>query len=98
MNNSCAWFKKHYSGAISRNLMIIWTKTVGPAAGFTQDVQVMRPKKLELLVKNTKAFFGELKGMDLQDLSEAKLQANLERYHLTVEALVTAYSEAPVQQ
>jgi|ERR1035441_1250234 hypothetical protein len=59
MNNSCAWFKKQYKGATSRNLMIIWTKTVGAAAGFTQDVQIMRSKKLELLVKKVKAFFGE---------------------------------------
>jgi len=58
----------------------------------------MRNKKLESLVKNVKGFFGELKGVDLQDLSETKLQSNLERYSLTVEALVTQYSETPLFQ
>ena len=98
MNNSCAWFKKRYKGATSRNVMIIWTKSVGAAAGFTEDVQIMRGKKLELLVKKVKAFFGELKGVDLQDVSEVKLQANLERHGLSVDALTSNYSEAPIQQ
>ena len=98
MNNSCSWFKKRYKGATSRNVMIIWTKTVGSAAGFTQEVQIVRRNKLELLVKNVKAFFGELKGLDLQDLSEAKLQTNLEHHGLSVDALTTKYSEAPLQQ
>jgi replicative superfamily II helicase len=98
MNNSCAWFKKQYKGATSRNLMVIWTKTVGSSAGFTQDVQIMRNKNLELLIKKVKAFFGELIGMDLQDLSEAKLQANLERHGLSVDALTSNYSEAPIQK
>jgi replicative superfamily II helicase len=98
MNNSCAWFQDRYPGTKSRNLMIIWTKTLGAAAAFTEEVGIMRNKKLDLLVKNTKAFFGELKGLDLQDLSETKLQANLERYQLTVEDLVSKYSEAPVQR
>ena len=98
MNNSCAWFKQRYPGAKNSNLMIIWTKVVGPAAGFNQDVRIMRAKKLESLAKNVKGFFGELKGIDLQDLSEAKLQSNLDRYALTVEQLVANYSEAPVLQ
>jgi replicative superfamily II helicase len=98
MNNSCAWFHNRYAGASSRNLMIIWTKTLGTAAAFTEEVGIMRNKKLEFLVKNTKAFFGELKGIDLQDLSETKLQANLEQHQLSVEALISKYSEAPVER
>jgi replicative superfamily II helicase len=98
MNNACAWFGRRYPGVKSRKLLIIWTKTVGPAAGFTEEVRIMRSAKLELLVKNVKAFFSEVQGMDLQDLSEVKLQANLERHQLTVEALTTSYSEPPVQQ
>jgi hypothetical protein len=98
MNNSCAWFKKHYGGAARQNIMIIWTRVVGAAAGFNDKVQIMNGKKLELLVKNVRAFFAELKGMDLQDLSEVKLQANLERYDLSVDELVTHYSEEPKQQ
>jgi replicative superfamily II helicase len=98
MNNSCAWFKQRYRGAANRNLMIIWTKALGAAAGFNEDVQIMRSKKLETLVKNVKAFFGELKGVDLQDVSETKLQTNLDRYRLNVDELISQYSEAPVRK
>jgi len=98
MNNSCAWFTKRYAGAKSRNVMVIGTKTLGLAAGFNEEVTIMRSKKLELLVKNVKAFFGELKGVDLQDLSETKLQPGLERNGLTVDALTSQYSEKPAKK
>jgi transposase-like protein len=58
----------------------------------------MTNKKLELLVKSVRATFDELKGLDLQDLSEIKLQENIERHDLTVEQLVHRYSEEPVLQ
>jgi hypothetical protein len=54
MNNSCAWFKQHYPGAKNKNVMIIWTKTVGAAAGFNESVRIMTGKKLEMLVKNVR--------------------------------------------
>jgi replicative superfamily II helicase len=98
MNNSCAWFKQHYQGAKSKNMIIIWTKTVGAAAGFNEPVRIMTNKKLDLLVKNVRALFDELKGADLQDLSEVKLQDNIERHDLSVEELVHRYSEDPVLQ
>jgi len=98
MNNSCAWFKQHYPGAKSKNMMIIWTKIVGAAAGFNEPVRIMTNKKLELLVKSVRATFDELKGLDLQDLSEIKLQENIERHNLTVEEMVHRYSEEPVLQ
>ena len=63
MNNSCAWFKQHYPGAKNKNTMIIWTKTVGAAAGVNDPVRIMTSKKLELLVKSVRATFDELKGL-----------------------------------
>ena len=45
-----------------------------------------------------KEFFGELRGMDLHDLSESKLQSNLSHHSLTVDDLLSKYSEDPVQQ
>jgi hypothetical protein len=98
INNSCAWFKQHYQGAKSKSMMIIWTKTVGAAAGFNEPVRIMTNKKLELLVRNVRAMFDELKGADLQDLSEVKLQNNIERHDLSVDELVHRYSEDPVLQ
>jgi hypothetical protein len=98
MNNSCAWFKQHYPGAVRHNIMIIWTRAVSAAAGFNDPVQIMTSKGLERLVKHSKAFFAELKATDLDDLSEKKLQANLERYELTVDSLTTKYGEPPKLQ
>jgi len=98
MNNSCAWFKQHYPGATKNGMMVIWTKVVGASGGFNDNVGVMTNKSLEKLVKNAREFFGELKAVDLHDISEIKLQENLDRYSLTVDELVSNYSEEPVIQ
>ncbi len=98
MNNSCAWFKHRYSGAKNKNMMIIWTKTVGAAAGFNEAVRIMTSKKLEALAKSVRATFEALKGVDLQDLSEVKLQDNIDRHGLGLEQLTDNYSEEPVQK
>jgi hypothetical protein len=29
MNNSCAWFKNHYGDSPVKNLIVIWTRTIG---------------------------------------------------------------------
>ena len=97
MNNSCAWFKNNYPGAVSKNIMIIWTKAVAPAAGFNEDVGIMRGRQLETLVKNVRSFFQEFRGVDLKDLSEGKVKTLLDTHQLTVDDLVTHYSEAPQQ-
>jgi replicative superfamily II helicase len=97
MNNSCAWFKNNYPGAVSKNIMIIWTKAVAPAAGFNEDLGIMRGRQLEMLVKNVRSFFQELRGVDLKDLSETKLKTLLDTHQLTVDDLLTKYSEAPEQ-
>ncbi len=98
MNNSCAWFKQHYPGATSTNMMIIWTKIVSPAGGFNDAMQIMTNKGLEHLKKRTKEFFSQFKGTDLQDLSETKIQEHLERTELTLDDLTTNYGEAPKLQ
>lgn len=97
MNNSCAWFKNNYPGAVSKNIMIIWTKAVAPAAGFNEDVGIMRGRQLETLVKNVRSFFQEFRGVDLKDLSEGKVKTLLHTHQLTVDDLLTQYSEAPQQ-
>ena len=53
----CVVSRIRYPGSKSSNLMIIWTKTLGTGAGFTEEVRIMRNKKLDSLVKNTKDFF-----------------------------------------
>jgi len=97
MNNSCAWFKKHYGVVPVKNIMIIWTKVVNRAGGFNDQVEIMVANLLARLVKNVRGFFGELGTADLQSLSTTKLQSNLEAYHLTVDELLKDYSEKPRQ-
>ena len=97
MNNSCAWFRKHYGDSPVKNMMVIWTKTVGPAAGFNEPVEILTDASLTQLTKNIRGFFGELGKADLQNLSTTKIQANLKAYRLTVEDLLDHYSEKPKQ-
>jgi hypothetical protein len=75
-----------------------WVITEGAAAGFNEPVRIMTSKKLEALVKSVRTTFEELKGLDLQDLSEVKFQENIDRHGLGVEQLTHNYSEEPVQK
>jgi replicative superfamily II helicase len=97
MNNSCAWFKKHYGDSPVKNLMIIWTRTVGAAGGFNDQVEIVTEPCLSRLSKNSRGFFQELRTADLADISKSALQKNLEAYKLTVEDLLVNYSEKPKQ-
>ncbi|MCL4500133.1 MAG: DEAD/DEAH box helicase family protein [Chloroflexi bacterium] len=97
MNNSCAWFKRNYPGAEATNIMIIWTKIVGAAGGFNEPVLIMSAKRLDKLVRNVRGFFQELKDEDLRNLAEARINKNLDSYHLGVDELLSAYGEAPKQ-
>jgi hypothetical protein len=97
MNSSCAWFKKHYGDMASKNLMIIWTRTVGPAGGFNEPVEIVTDPLLARLTRNVRDFFRALRTADLKSLSAKSLQTNLEAYHLTTEDLLTIYSEKPKQ-
>ncbi len=97
MNNSCAWFRKHYGDVPVKNMMVIWTRTVSQAAGFNEPVEILTSGSLNQLAKNVRSFFGELGNADLQNLSTAKIQTNLKAYKLTIEALLNHYAEMPKQ-
>jgi replicative superfamily II helicase len=97
MNNSCAWFKKHYGDSPVKNMMVIWTRTVGQAGGFNEPVEILTNSALSKLTKNVRGFFGELAKADLQNLSTTKLQANLKAYELLIEDLLDRYSEKAKQ-
>jgi replicative superfamily II helicase len=97
MNNSCAWFEKRYGKNKAKNILIIWTRTVGAAGGFNEPVEIMTDKSLAHLERNVRGFFRELATADLQNLSEKRLQVNLEAYQLTIDDLIARYSEAPKQ-
>ncbi len=93
MNNSCAWFEKHYKGCTATKLLIIPTNKLGRAAGFVQEAGIMRERELRKLRRNVKGFFNEFSGSDFSNLSETKVQEWLDSHQLSVDALLTEYSE-----
>ena len=93
MNNACAWFEKYYKGATATKILIIPTNRLCHAAGFVQEVGIMRDKHLRDLRQNVKSFFAEFKTADLANLSEVKIQDLLEAHRLTEDALLSIYAE-----
>ena len=93
MNNACAWFEKYYKGATATKILIIPTNRLSHAAGFVQEVGIMRDKHLRDLRRSVKSFFAEFKTADLANLSEAKIQDLLEAHRLTEDALLSTYAE-----
>ncbi|CAH0344766.1 DEAD/DEAH box helicase family protein [Bacillus sp. CECT 9360] len=98
MNNACAWFERVYNEIPVKNIIIISTKNVSRAAGFNKPVEVMRENKLRLLSDNIRKFYREFKGLDLNDLSEVRIQELISLYKLTSnDFLNDTYSEQPRQ-
>jgi hypothetical protein len=97
MNNSCAWFKSHYGDPKLKAIMIIPTRKLGEGAGFNEPVQIMRKTNLDSLTKHVRAFFHEFKTLDLKNLSENKIQAFIDSHGLSVEKILSGYSENPVE-
>ena len=97
MNNAIAWFKRNYSGAKSTNLMIIPPKAIGHAGGFSEPVRIMRNANLKQLSANVDAFYREFAKYDFASLSEAKTEEWLNIHHLSVDEILSKYSEEPKQ-
>jgi len=95
MNNASAWFAREYPGAKATRVLVIPARQLGKAAGFTDDVLLLRDRNLQGLARNVRAFFAEFRILDLRDISEAKVQALLQQHHLRVEDLQTNYYETP---
>ncbi len=95
MNNAIAWFARHYPGAKVKSIMIIPTKVVGHAAGFSDPVQIMRNPNLKRLSHNVGKLFLEFRQYDLASLSEDKVNEFLKLHHLTIDEILTEYSEEP---
>jgi replicative superfamily II helicase len=96
MNNSCAWFKQHYQGALAKKLMIIPARQLGNGAGFVEPVELMRRPKLKALVGHFKKMFQELKQLDLKNVSDARIQAAITENRLGVDNLTSEFSEIPL--
>ena len=92
MNNSCAWFAENYSGATATKIMIIPTNALGLGAGFNEEVKIMSEKELKKLRKNVRAFFGEFRNLNLDDLSEEHVQSLINQHELSNDDILTQYS------
>ncbi len=95
MNNHIAWFRANYHDAVAKMIMIHPAIKLGKGAGFNEHVEMMGDKELRRLKQNIRAFFNEFKGLDLNDLSEAKVHGFLQTHRLTIEDVMAAYSVAP---
>jgi replicative superfamily II helicase len=94
MNNACAWFKKYYTGATATRIMIIPPNRVGSAAGFVEEVHIMRAKELRALHFNLRKFFNEFKPYALNNLSENKIQEYLDAHKLDIDSIKSIYCVA----
>jgi replicative superfamily II helicase len=97
MNNSIAWFRANYQGASVRNIMVHPSKQLGQGAFFNEEVLIMRDRQLRMLQQNIRSFFNEFKAIDLNDLSESKVQEYLNTHKLRVENIIGLYCIAPTQ-
>jgi replicative superfamily II helicase len=95
MNNAIAWFGQHYGERSLKSMLIIPTKTIGRGAGFNGQVEIMRNSSLKKLNKNAEAFFREFKAYDLKDLSETRINQWIDVHDLSIDSLLSKYSEPP---
>ena len=93
MNNSIAWFNRKYSNCRHTNFMIIGTRYYDSAGGFNEEVNIIRKRKLKVLMDNVKKFYTELQNSDFEDLSLEKIGEYLVFYKLTVDELKSLYHE-----
>ena len=96
MNRSSAWFKRYYPGSAVTRIQIIPTHKLAPGAAYNDDVLIMKKKQLDLLTQNVRNFFNEFQRVDLRDLSESKIEANLSTHKLTVLDLTNIYGQKPI--
>lgn len=97
MNTSSAWFAKVYPDAKVTRVMVIPTKKVSRAAAFHPefDTVIMRKRGLDELIKNVRAFFTEFRDVDMRSVGEQRVRDAIAAHDLTIEKLVSAYTERP---
>jgi replicative superfamily II helicase len=96
MNRSSAWFKRYYPDSTVTRLLIIPPVKMAAGAALNEEVFIMTKKRLDQLTKNVRNFFNEFRTVDLQDLSEAKIEQHLKTHSLTAEVLSTDYGQKPI--
>jgi len=96
MNNACAWFDETYGEVPVKRIMIIPTRKLGPGAYFSHEVEIMGKDNLEKLTRTVESFYNEFLNLNLNDLSREIIQEFLDTHKLSVESLLSEYSEMPI--
>lgn len=98
MNNSCAWFDANYHMDATKYIMVIPAKLIAPGAGFNYDVEVLRKRGLRLLKENFEKYFKEFSTYDLSTITELQIDKYLAMHDLTIEKILTLYTEKPIHR
>lgn len=98
MNNSIAWFAREYGESDVTFFQIIPTKTINKAAGYNEDVQIIRDNNLRKLCGSVRAFFKEFEAQNFNDLSVEFINTLLCNHKLIIKSFKElCYSEKPKQ-
>ena len=97
MENHCGWFQAEYHEAEVLNVLVIATKKVAADANFSHNVKIMRKRNVNKLKNNISNFIKELKGYDLQNLTEEFISKCLDRNNLSDESIWNDYVESWVR-
>jgi replicative superfamily II helicase len=98
MNTACAWFKTNYNMEATKYILIIPPKHIASAAGFSYPVEVLTKKGLTKLKANLKSYFMEYSTYDLSTITESQVNKYLQTHKLTVDDILSEYSEKPIQK
>lgn len=98
MNNACAWFKTNYHINATKYVMIIPTKNIASSTGFNDPVEILRKKGLNKMKDNFSKFFKEFSTYDLGTLTELQIDKYLKLHSLTIDNMLSNYTEAPKQK
>ena len=93
MNRSAAWFDKHYKGMKAKRWIIHPAKRIESAAAFTHDVEGITVSGLRKLEKACREFFKAFEGQNFADLSAQHIQNMIGAHHVSVDNLMTLYSQ-----
>ncbi|MEO9591170.1 hypothetical protein, partial [Rhodopirellula bahusiensis] len=98
INNSTAWFRKHYGDALLNSRMIFPTTKLGPGVGFNESVKIIRSGELKQLLGNVRRFFQEFGNADFRDLDSNIIQSCLDLHKLDTESLIKGYCRKPMDE
>ncbi|WP_164102849.1 DEAD/DEAH box helicase [Candidatus Laterigemmans baculatus] len=98
INNSIAWFRKHYGDAQLHSRMIFPTTKLGQGVAFNESVMIIRSGELKQLLRNVRRFFQEFWRSDMGDLDSTVIQSWLDLHNLSTESLMQDYCRKPLDE